>query len=32
MPLRSDILALRAAFPSLHRTRRGKPPIYFNNT
>ncbi len=27
-----DIAELRAAFPALQRTRRGKPPIYLNNT
>ena len=27
-----DLAALRADFPALQRLRRGKPPIYFNNT
>ncbi|MDJ0521602.1 MAG: aminotransferase class V-fold PLP-dependent enzyme [Planctomycetota bacterium] len=30
--LHADALALRAPFPALHRSRGGKPPIYFNNT
>jgi cysteine desulfurase/selenocysteine lyase len=28
----ADVTALRADFPALRRTRRGKPPIYLNNT
>src|SRR5947207_4102490 len=28
----SDLRALRADFPALSRLRRGKPPIYLNNT
>jgi hypothetical protein len=28
----ADLSALRADFPPLSRLRRGKPPIYFNNT
>lgn len=27
-----DLTALRADFPALQRVRRGRPPIYFNNT
>jgi len=31
-PHDTNVLALRADFPALQRTRRGKPPIYLNNT
>jgi len=31
-PSARDLAALRADFPALQRLRRGKPPIYFNNT
>jgi cysteine desulfurase/selenocysteine lyase len=28
----ADLVAIRRDFPALHRVRRGKPPIYLNNT
>lgn len=31
-PRPPDLAALRADFPALQRLRRGRPPIYFNNT